>query len=770
MTKHKNKRWLAWPFSFISIWVLVLGTGCFDSEEQPPVPPSDCVSNESYFQDSVWNPIMSARCIGCHVEGGLAGETRMVLRQPGDDHWLSHNLAQIQDLAGIEDDGVSLFLSKPAGQHAAGHVGGELIAPGSADLAVMTALVGRLTGSLDACGRPAEGMENPINSPPVGDCAEPAPGRRMTRRLSHGEYANTIRDLLGMAVDARTAFAADVVVHGFDNHAAALDVSPILADQYRSVAESLADAADLAPLLACPLAGGDAACAQGFITEFGLRAFRRPLTNVEIGRYQDLYVDVARDDGFETGIRWVLTALLQSPHFLYRTELGRRTEAGFELTSYEIAAELSYLIWQSIPDDALLDAAATGALLDPAEVDAQARRLLADPKSAGTVQRFTALWLGIDQLSRVTRDAEVYPEFTPEVRTAMIEETNRFIGNLWQSGGTLGDLFLSDHTWVDPRLAGFYGVELGEAEPGPDGFRRVSLAGTPYAGILTHGSVLTTHALPTTSSPIHRGLLVRERFLCQELPPPPMNLNVAPPPVDPELTTRDRYAQHSSEPACAGCHNLVDPIGFAFEHFDGVGRYRERDGLHAIDDRGEIRQSPNSDAGFEGVSGLAVGNGHLSDHPLHHPISVVTLLVLRRGPVVTGENEVRCRVALVTGPEGRELATLLRSLVEVHQTLNEITLLETEFVHLDEFAIREALRRKDHGSSNTILDDSSVHDTTTLPLGAEHVGDETRLPRPSVLVHRLLKARRCGGRDDVGRGSLVESKSRVHDCLFSSRL
>jgi hypothetical protein len=301
----------------------------------------------------------------------------------------------------------------------------------------------------------------------------------------------------------------------------------------------------------------------------------------------------------------VITAFLQSPHFLYRTELGRREGEDFRLTAYELAAGLSYLIWQTTPDDALLDAAARGLLYDEAGLATEAERLLADPRSEATMLRFAWRWLELEQLETVPRDPSIYAALTPAIRHAMAGETARLIGEVWREGGEIDDLLLARHGHLTDALADYYGLSASNAPADAEGFRRRDLAATPYGGLLRQGALLTTHALPTSSSPIHRGLMVRERLLCQPLPPPPVNLDISPPPVEPGLSTRERYAQHSNDPACAGCHALVDPIGFAFEHFDGIGRWRDSDGIHAIDASGEIIGSAATDGAFDGVEALA---------------------------------------------------------------------------------------------------------------------------------------------------------------------
>lgn len=540
-----------------------------------------CTTTDDFIGDAVWPTVLQPVCSICHIADGPAGHTALLLSPPIDPESLAQTRAALEAVS-------DRIVLKPTGQHPDGHGGGQLLDPASPEALLLRQLAERLTGVRDDCGRLA-GEE--VEPPPVvpADCAEPPPGPRGLRRLSHVEYAHTIGDLLGLEVNPQAAFAADRVVEGYVNHAPSLTVTGLLADQYRILAEQLAEQADLGRILPC--GGADRACATEFVTTFGRRLFRRPLTGEEAGRYLAIY-DLASDEGFEAGVRWALGAMLQSPHFLYRTELGRRTDAGdFVLTPYELATELSYLVWQTTPDDALLDLAATGDLLDPAVLQRELERLMADGRSARTQVRFVERWLGLDQLTVVSREGLPDP-----VRLAMAEQTAEVVRALWTEGGDLTTLLTTDRTWLPPALAAH--LEL-------RGQGWVELSDTPYAGagIMGHAGVLTTHAKPADSSPIHRGMMVRERLLCQPLPEPPANLDTSPPPVDPTLSTRERYTQHSVDPACYGCHNLVDPIGFALEHFDGLGRYRETEGPHAIDVRGEIVGIPSQE--IEGLAGLA---------------------------------------------------------------------------------------------------------------------------------------------------------------------
>lgn len=584
-----------------------------DPDPDTPRPAGACDPIEDFFAARIWGDFMSTTCVGCHIEGGAAGASRLHLTPSIEGDGLRDNLEALRPFAaeivpGPAGGGLSLLVAKPTGRHPESHGGGALLRPDGEEAIALAWFARRIAEDRDPC---LDDPDGPDIAEPV-DCAAPPPGPRGLRRLSHVEYGHTVEALLGPGLPAglpaqpTAALAPDEVVDGFDNHAAALVVTDLLADQYRALAEELAAAVDIGPLVPCGVADGGRACARAFIVDFGLRAFRRPLTAGDIDRYLALYDLVAVDDGFEAGVRWIIGAMLQSPHFLYRTELGRRDGDHFRLTAYEIATQLAYLIWQGPPDEALLDLAARGALYDDAVVAAEVERLLQDPRSERTLQHFAWRWLGLDRLASVTRDPGVYPALTPEIRSQMAGQTARFLAEHWRAGSTLGAVFTAQDEHLTDALADFYGLPPSDLPADPQGFRRRSLEFSPYGGLLTQGALLTTHALPTSSSPIHRGLMVRERLLCQHLPPPPVNLDVSPPPVDPSLSTRERYAQHSDDPACSGCHDLIDPIGFAFEHFDGIGRWRPDDGIHAIDDSGAILGSAATNGPFDGVDELAV--------------------------------------------------------------------------------------------------------------------------------------------------------------------
>ncbi len=559
----------------------------------------NCVSDTQFLIEEAWEPIFERRCLGCHQGGGLAADTRMVLQPRDTPAWQSNNLAAITNVVVEQYDETPLILLKPTGRFPDGHAGGTLIQVGSAEYDILRELVGRILDDVDDCGRD---IGDPVD--PEDECGDLAPGRRMLRRLSHVEFQNTIRDLIGVEIDAKGAFVADSVEHGFENHPEKLDVSALLANQYRELAESLAEDLDISPLIPCDIADGDINCAHRFIADFGLRAYRRPLTSDEIRAYRDLYTLVVRQECFEQGIRWIIVAMLQSPHFLYRSELGRRDGDQFVLTPFEIATGLSYLLWQTMPDDELFSLAQEGRLLEPAVIAEQTERMLADERSVSMVQNFVQRWLHLDMLMQVVRDSEIYAALYFELREAMLEETNHFVGDLWRRNQPLAQLFTAESSWLNIELSDYYGIPLAQNEADDQVFQQVDTAPTRRAGILSHGSFLTTHASPTSSSPIHRGVIVRERVLCNELQPPPDGLDITPPEFDPDLSTRERFAAHTENAQCQGCHQLIDPIGLGFENFDGIGRFRAEDGGREVDASGELIRLSGNETPFDGLAEL----------------------------------------------------------------------------------------------------------------------------------------------------------------------
>lgn len=440
------------------------------------------------------------------------------------------------------------------------------------------------------------------NGPVVCD-ASPV-GLRRLWRLTARQYDNTIRDLLGLTGSWGSTFPADTVVDGFANNADALTVSPLLADKLREAAEDIASQVQLASLATCASTQVDVRCMNELVETLGKRVFRRPLTQEEVDRYGML---AATETAFESGARLVVTAMLQSPHFLYRREVGALSaDARYLLDDYEVASELSYLMWQTTPSEALLASADAGELHTQEQIEAAATSMLTDEKSRPMVRAFVLEWLSLDAIPTVPKDTERFPELTTELRASMLAEVERFVDYvMFEQDGSLTTLLTAPVTFIDERLATLYGADISSAPADASGMHEVILTGQERIGILTLGGVMMRHGRSNDSSPVHRGRLVRERFFCQIPPPPPPGIVVQPPPDDPTKTSRERYAAHSENQPCLGCHVMMDPIGFSFERFDGIGRYRDTENGQAIDVTGEILQTPSSDRAFEGTAELA---------------------------------------------------------------------------------------------------------------------------------------------------------------------
>jgi hypothetical protein len=410
-------------------------------------------------------------------------------------------------------------------------------------------------------------------TPPDPQAAGPMP----LRRLTHREFNNTVRDLLGVTSNPADAFPLDLD-GGFLFHRAGL-VSSLDASVLRDAAEAMVKTLDIAKLLPCSPDGDEDACAANFIRSFGARAYRRPVSTEEAARLTALF-KTARSQmmlDFNESIRVVIEAILQTPGFLYRWELGNDVAAldgqVAKLSPYEVASRLSYFFWRSMPDKTLFDAAAAGTLKSGETVAEQARRLLADPKAQATLASFFDEWLGLEELPERPKDAKLYPEFGEPLATAMLEENHSFIGSVLFGGdGTFTSLMTGTSTKVPGDLAALYGAQSGATSLNPG----------ERAGLMTRVGFLTVTGSPTGSHPVKRGRKVYERFLCGVLPPPPNNV----PPTKPASeggTTRQRFAEHDTNPCAQGCHSLMDPLGFAFEHYDGIGRYRTEDNGLPVD-------------------------------------------------------------------------------------------------------------------------------------------------------------------------------------------
>lgn len=333
------------------------------------------------------------------------------------------------------------------------------------------------------------------------------------------------------------------------------------------------------------------------IRAFAFRAFRRPATDGEVSKLVGLTRQaLASGDNFEASIKYALTAVLVSPHFLFRGEIQPDPDnptSVHKVNEYALASRLSYFLWSSMPDKELFQLAEKGRLRK--NLDAQIRRMIADPKSRALVDNFAGQWLQLRTMEIITPDAKLFPGFDDELRDAARHETEKLFEYVLREDRPVTEFLTADYTFVNERLAKHYGID---GVKGAD-FVKVSLKGTQRGGVLTHASFLALTSNPTRTSPVKRGKWVLENILASPPPPPPPGV----PPLDrKELkgTLRQRMDEHRANPVCASCHAKMDPIGFAFEHFDAVGRFRDKDGSEAIDAKGVL----TSGESFEGHSQL----------------------------------------------------------------------------------------------------------------------------------------------------------------------
>jgi hypothetical protein len=413
------------------------------------------------------------------------------------------------------------------------------------------------------------------------------------RRLTRAQYDNSIKDLLGVDLGLSQHFSEDELAGPFPGNY----FSPISESEYQQYASAAAAAAfktveRLGQLLPCAsgaLTGGnEATCASQFIRQFGRRAYRRPLTNDEIGRYEALF-KVGRTNGdFANAISLVTEGMLESPNFLYLVE------GPGGLTSHQLAARLSYFLWNSPPDAKLATLADAGGLGTVEALRTEAKRMLADPRAQAMFNDFYLRWLNLTKLDILIKDDAKFPDFAA-LHPLMTEELTRFTGYVMSQGdGRLETLLTAPYTFANSALAKLYDANV------TGDWQKVDLDPTKRAGILTQSAFLATHG-HEGSAPIFRGIAVREQLLCTDLPPPPPGADNMFPPPSATKTTRQRLEMHRAAPQCASCHQLMDKLGYGFEAFDDIGRYRTTENGVAIDDSGEVIGTGDADGPFKGA-------------------------------------------------------------------------------------------------------------------------------------------------------------------------
>jgi len=403
------------------------------------------------------------------------------------------------------------------------------------------------------------------------------PGAPVIRRLNRTEYNLTLRDLLRTSLQPADRFPADGGGGaGFDNNGDTLFVPPILMENYLEAAEEVLLATDLRAVgMAVPAwYRSDRATAARNLSGIARRAFRRPVRPDELERLLGIYdAACAGGQSFDLAQKAALKAVLVSPQFLFRIEPAPPGTEPRRLSDLEVASRLSYFLWSAPPDEELLRLAETGRLSDPQVHEAQVRRLLRDPRSRALVEQFTSQWLGTRTLHTTAQpDRGRFPEFTDALRDAMAAEPVEFVAGLLRDNGSLRDLLDCDYTYANGDLARWYGITNVSSRD----LVRVALPDRTRGGITGMAAVLTQTSYPLRTSPVLRGKWILEEVLGTPPPPPPPLVATLPPDdrVKEGLTFRQRLEEHRKNPNCASCHSRLDPLGFALENFDPVGRWR----------------------------------------------------------------------------------------------------------------------------------------------------------------------------------------------------
>lgn len=424
--------------------------------------------------------------------------------------------------------------------------------------------------------------------PPPATCDQNAAPAAPMRRLTRWEYDNTVLDLLGDTSHPGAQFVPEAAQFGFDNSAAGAVLSPVVVEQYESAAQALAARAvsNLPALLGCdPKGQGEDVCANKFIDSFFKRAYRRALGSNERQRLVDFYQQSKAQNDFQTAISMLVSAALQSPKFLYRLEFGMPTAgtaAAVQLSSWELASRLSYLLIGTMPDAELFGAAEQNQLSTPEQVLKHATRLLDSERGARVVRNFYRQWGALDQLNGLQRSGADFTAATPAL---FQEETETFFDQVIRKGdGKLSTLLTAPFSYMNQALASYYGVK----GPSGDAFVRVDLDPQRYSGLLSQAGLMARLAHENQPSPVKRGVFVREQLLCTVLPEPPANVDSTLPTPDPKATARQQLTQKVSVEPCKSCHEVFNPVGFAFEHFDQMGRYRATDGKLPVDSAGQL--------------------------------------------------------------------------------------------------------------------------------------------------------------------------------------
>jgi hypothetical protein len=490
--------------------------------------------------------------------------------------------------------------------------------------AATIAVLGALSVVDAACdgGAPAQ---PPGPSISLADAA--AVGPTPLRRLSDNEYLNTLHDLFPALSLTLPALPPDVPVAGFENAAESQEPSDVLIARYEAIADlyaqgATADAAGLTAITGCASWSDPqsaALCALQFVGSMGRRIFRRPLTDAEAHRYLLQFQSWVAAVDFEGAVQLTLSAMLQSPQFLYRAEPlppSAPTGSVIAVEPYAMASRLSYFLWESGPDEALLQAAASNALQTEAQIAAQAQRMLADDRARRVLWDFPRQWLGLDRIlisENLVRSPQVDPAWTAATQASASQETQLFVQNVLSGGGTLGDLLLSRRAWVDSEMARVYGIAT-PATP----WSEVALPESERAGLLTRASYLAGYSHSGATSPPVRGNAIQLRWLCELPVSPPPDADLSQPMAAPDegpQTNRMLFETRTKPPACQTCHAALNGFGFGLESYNAAGHYQTTDDGLPVDASGVI-YGTDVDGPF--VGGIALSEALSKSAIVHH--------------------------------------------------------------------------------------------------------------------------------------------------------
>lgn len=460
-------------------------------------------------------------------------------------------------------------------------------------------VIGGADGGADG-GGPARGTEAFVCQNPNAITLGSSP----VRRLTNSEYENTVRDLLGGNIPSLPEQPSDAVLEGsFENDAQSLGPSDVRIARYETAAMNLGEHAvndSNARNRVLPCETADADCAWQFVESFGKRAFRRPLTEAELTRWFDFFDSQRTSIDFDAAVQLTVAAMLQTPQFLYRLESEGSPASGDqqELSQHELASRLSYLLWETMPDEQLMQAAEAGELATDAQLEEQARRMLSDERARDAVRNFHRQWLYLDRVLDEDKISELFPMWGSQARASAKEEALRFIESVFLEGGTVEELFTSNVAYVDNVMSELYDIPE-PSEP----WAQVELDPTERAGLLSRIAFLAGFAHEANGSPPLRGVFVMERLLCEPPPSPPANADTSAPQADPEqgpMTNRDLFEERVAPSACQGCHVRIDGFGFGFENYDAAGMFRTEDNGLPVDASGFANGIGNDD-GYEGA-------------------------------------------------------------------------------------------------------------------------------------------------------------------------